>query len=192
MNRAQVERAVRGLLVALQRDVDSEALAGTPNRVARAWEELLAGYGQDPAEVMRCTGGAEGFEQHYDGMVVLAGLPFTSTCEHHLLPFVGTADVAYIPGPSGRVVGLSKLARLVDVYARRLQLQERLTTEVATALATVTEAAGVGVRFRAVHQCMVCRGVRKAGTMSTQVLLGCFREHEVRAEFWQLANQKEG
>ena len=182
MNAAATEAAVRDLLVALGLDPDSDGLRGTPDRVARSWAELLAGYDQDPAEVMKCTDGAHGFRQAYDGMVVLAGIPFTSTCEHHLLPFIGTADVAYIPGPNGRVVGLSKLARLVDVFARRLQLQERLTGEVAASLATVTDAAGV-----AVHQCMVCRGVRKSGTMATQVLLGCFRQPEVRAEFWALS-----
>jgi len=187
MNQDKIEQAVHDMLAAMGQDPHSDALKGTPNRVARAWVEMLQGYTQDPATVMKTSSNGDGFESVYDGMVVLADIPFTSTCEHHLLPFIGTADVGYIPSSDGRVVGLSKLARLVDVYARRLQLQEQLTHQIANQLDHQTSAMGVGVRVSAVHQCMVCRGVRKAGTMSTEVLLGNFREPEVRAEFWNLS-----
>jgi len=189
MKKRRIEWAVRELLVGLGQDPESDGLRGTPDRVARSWVEMLSGYEQDPIQVMKCTDGADGFDQEYDGMVVLSGIPFTSTCEHHLLPFIGTADVGYIPNPVGKVVGLSKLARLVDVYARRLQLQERLTSEIAVMLEQATQASGVGVRVRSVHQCMVCRGVRKAGVMATEVLLGCFRDGHVRSEFWNLCGE---
>lgn len=187
-NKDAAARAVRDLLVAVGEDPDREGLLATPDRVARSWAELLSGYAQDPADVLRTSDGADGFGDldGYDGMIVLADYPLHSTCEHHLLPFVGVADVGYLPGEDGKVVGLSKLGRLVDVFARRLQVQERLTRQVAGGLMAHLGARGVGVRVRATHQCMACRGVRKAGTMATEVLLGDFRDHAVRDEFWHL------
>ena len=185
----EASAAVLALLVALGEDTSREGLSGTPARVAKAWRELLSGNQLDPADVLRTSTGEVGFSEvgGYDQMIVLSDIPFHSFCEHHMLPFNGVADVGYIPGDSGLVVGVSKLARLVDVYARRLQVQERMTQQIATALQTHLAACGVGVRVRAVHQCMACRGVRKAGTMATEVLMGVFRsDHAVRAEFWHL------
>jgi GTP cyclohydrolase I len=171
-------------------DTEREGLHGTPERVAKAWLEMLVGMHQQASDVLRTSTGSDGFSDvgGYDQMVVLSDIPFHSVCEHHMLPFSGFADVGYLPGDSGMVVGVSKLARLVDVYARRLQVQERMTQQVADALQAHLQAHGVGVRVRATHHCMSCRGVRKAGTMATEVLLGSFRDHAVRAEFWNLCN----
>lgn len=183
-----VEGAVAELLRGVGEDAEREGLRATPRRVARAWKEMLDGYGKDPKEVLRTTDGQNGFPKtDYDQMIVLAEYPMTSTCEHHMLPFIGHVDVGYVPGGDGMVVGLSKLGRLVDVYAHRLQVQERLTQQVATALTRIVEPRGVGVRVRCVHQCMTCRGVRKGGVMVTEALLGCFQQHAVRDEFWHLA-----
>lgn len=178
--RDEGERIVRGLLTWMGQDPDSEALAETPRRVVDAWRELLGGYAVDPAKLLGVTFAAE-----CDEMVVLRGIPFHSTCEHHLLPFTGRATVAYIPGCDGRVVGISKLARLVECYARRLQLQERMTRQVADAIVDNLSPVGVGVVVEAAHMCMVCRGVAKAGAaMRTTALRGVFREDAaVRAEF---------
>ncbi len=145
---------------------------GTPARVARALWELTAGYADDPAQILSVR-----FDQSYDEVVLLDGIEFTSLCEHHLLPFRGTAAVAYIPAERGGVVGLSKLARLVECYARRLQLQERMTEQIAQALEEHLHPRGVGVIIRAHHQCMGCRGVRQpSARMTTSVLRGVFFE----------------
>lgn len=182
-------QAVAKLIHAVGEDIDREGLQDTPERVSRAWREMLQGYHQDPTEVLATTNGEAGFRgTGYEQMIVLAHYPMTSTCEHHMLPFLGEVDVGYMPGADGMVVGLSKLGRLVDVYARRLQVQERLTQQIATALDSVLNPRGVGVRIRSVHQCMTCRGVRKGGLMVTEALLGSFQEHAVRDEFWHLAN----
>lgn len=181
--------AVRTILRFLGEDPDREGLQGTPGRVIRAWTEMTEGYGQEPAKVLKTSDGKDGFNDvaGYDGMVVLSDIPFHSTCEHHMLPFTGLADVGYIPAEGGPVVGLSKLARLVDVFARRLQVQEKMTAEIAKSLQEELQPLGVAVRLRATHQCMTCRGVRKTGaSMGTAVLLGRFRDHAVRAEFWNL------
>lgn len=182
--------AVRALLTAVGEDVHREGLRGTPERVAKAWGEMLEGMALQPSDVLSTSTGDAGFSEvgGYDQLIVLADIPFHSVCEHHMLPFSGVADVGYLPGDTGVVVGVSKLARLVDLFSRRLQVQERLTQQVADALAAHLQARGVGVRVRAVHHCMACRGVRKSGTMTTEVLLGAFRNHEVRAEFWHLCN----
>lgn len=188
MNQDAAESAVRDLLVALGQDPSTEAFSGTPSRVARAWGEMLAGYGQDPAEVLKVTGGGNGFDADgYDQMVVVSGIEFWSTCEHHMLPFGGVAAVGYVP--NGRVCGLSKLPRLVQVYARRFQLQERMTRQIADALTTHLAPRGVGVRVQARHLCAECRGARQRVQMTTQVLDGIFREHAVRDEFWHLAGE---
>jgi GTP cyclohydrolase I len=172
---------VAGMLSELGEDVDREGLLGTPERVARSLRSLTEGYGLDAAEVI---GGAL-FEQDYDEMVLVKSIPFFSLCEHHLLPFFGSCHVAYVP--RGRVVGLSKIPRVVDVYAHRLQLQERLTREIAEGLDSVLAPNGVAVVVEARHLCMEMRGVEKASQTVTSCMLGCFREDaRTRAEFLQL------
>lgn len=183
--------AVGVLLAAIGEDPEREGLIGTPGRVSRAWKEMMSGYTQDPARVLKANHGPEAFDdiEGYSGIVVVSGVEFTSMCEHHLMPFTGRADVGYLPGKNGSVVGLSKLARLVHVFARRLQIQERLTQEIAVSLRDALGARGVGVRVRSVHSCMSSRGVRAHAPMTTQVLLGAFREDAaLRAEFLSLAD----
>ena len=174
--------AVREILIAIGEDPDREGLRDTPARVARSWAELFAGYQQDPADVLVTTfGDVEG----YDDLILLKDIPFYSTCEHHMLPFIGVAHVAYLP--KDRVVGLSKLARLVDVYARRLQIQERMTQEIARAIMEHLQPLGCAVVIEATHGCMVCRGVRKEGAkMVTSALKGDFQNPATRAEFLAL------
>lgn len=176
----EVEAAVRVLLGWVGVNPDEEGLKDTPKRVAKAFLEMTEGYRQDPKEILGRV-----FEDSYDEVVILKDIPFTSLCEHHLLVFSGTADVGYIPG---KVVGLSKLARLVDCYAKRLQMQERMTRQIASALETHLGAQGVAVVVRGRHSCMGCRGVKKAGTtMVTSCMLGAFKDKpEARAEFLSL------
>jgi GTP cyclohydrolase IA len=186
------ERAMKELLWAMGEDADREGLLATPARSAKAWAEVTAGYSQDPANVLKTSDGKDGFldTDGFDQMVVLRNIPFWSTCEHHLLPFSGYASIGYLPSVSGLVVGLSKLARLVDVYAKRLQVQERMTQQIAKALQSHLKADGVGVVVRATHSCMTCRGIKKEGSeMVTEVLLGSFRDHVVRDEFWTLCKR---
>lgn len=181
---ADAEQAIRTLLAYLGEDPDRPGLLDTPARVVRAMTEMTCGYTGDPAEVL-----ARVFPDDYDELVVLRGITFTSLCEHHLLTFSGTATVGYLPAPGQGVVGLSKLARLVELYARRLQVQERMTRQVADALERYLQPLGVGVVVRATHSCMACRGVQKPGaTMVTSAMLGALRERpEARAEFMALA-----
>lgn len=176
-------QAVRDVLVAIGEDPTREGLLDTPSRVVKSWGELFAGYQQDPADILNTTfGDVEGYEE----MVLLRDIPFQSTCEHHMLPFYGHAHVAYMP--SERVVGLSKLARLVECFARRLQIQERLTREVAKAIMEHLQPHGCGVVIEARHGCMVCRGVQKDGaTMVTTTMEGVFKQPATRAEFLSLA-----
>lgn len=183
MNQKAVTQAVTDLLQGLGYDTTSEALRDTPDRVARAWQEQLGGHLLVAEEVLRTEFEANG----YDEVVLLRAIPFYSTCEHHLLPFYGSADVAYVPA-DGRVVGLSKLARLVDMHARRLQLQERFTIDIARDLERVLKPAGVAVVARAQHLCMCSRGVCKPGAeMVTSVMFGCFRDKPAaRAELMAL------
>lgn len=182
------EEAVRALLVAIGEDVEREGLLETPTRVAKAWAELTEGYAFEANEVLRTSGGKRGFTgTGYDQMIVLSHYPITSVCEHHMLPFLGHVDIGYLPSVEGVVVGLSKLGRLADMFARRLQIQERLTQQIAQALQVNLTPKGVGVRVRSVHQCMTCRGVRKGGVMVTEALTGSFKDHAVRDEFWHLA-----
>lgn len=175
--------AVRTLLQMAGYDPSEDDLIDTPYRVMRSFMEMTAGEREDPKEIL----GKE-FEAGCDGVVILRGIHFTSTCEHHLMPFVGTADVGYVPGSQGRVVGLSKLARLVECFARRLQLQEALTQEIAQALMKHLKPKGAAVVIRAHHSCMGCRGVRKQDAeMVTSEMLGVFRDKpEARAEFLTL------
>jgi GTP cyclohydrolase I len=175
----KVEDAVRSILSEIGEDPDRQGLIGTPERVHRMYTELTAGYHVDPD---RLINGAV-FDVDYSEMVVVKDIPFYSLCEHHLLPFFGTASVAYIP--RGRVVGLSKIPRIVEMYARRLQVQERLTQQVADFLEERLHPQGVGVVLEATHLCAVMRGVRKPGTvMTTSAVLGLFRTRDrTRAEF---------
>jgi GTP cyclohydrolase I len=176
----EVQAAVVEILRAIGEDPDRQGLVGTPGRVARMYAELTAGYRVDPGRLLN---GAV-FDVAYSEMVVVKDIPFHSLCEHHLLPFFGRAAVAYIP--DGRVIGLSKIPRIVETYARRLQLQERLTQQVADLLMEQLAPQGVGVVMEATHLCTVMRGVRKPGTiMTTSAVLGTFRRNEkTRAEFF--------
>lgn len=162
MDREKIERGVRLMLEGVGEDVSREGLADTPGRVARAWEELCCGMGDDPARLFEVT-----FAADHDDVVLVRDIPFYSLCEHHLLPFFGVAHVAYLPGADGRVCGISKLARCVEVYARRLQLQERLTAQVAEAIERSLAPRGVLVAVEAEHMCMTMRGVQKPGTKTT-------------------------
>jgi len=174
-----VEDAVREILVEIGEDPERQGLRGTPARVRRMYHELTAGYHVDPE---RLVNGAL-FDVDYSEMVVVKDIPFYSLCEHHLLPFFGQAHVAYIP--SGRVIGLSKIPRIVEMYARRLQVQETLTRQVADFLMQRLQPKGVGVVVEASHLCAVMRGVRKPGTiMTTSHVLGLFRTSDrTRGEF---------
>ena len=174
----RVERAVRQILSEIGEDPGRQGLAQTPERVHPMYRELTAGYHVDPD---RLINGAI-FEVPYSEMVVVKGIEFYSLCEHHLLPFFGTAAVAYIP--RGRVVGLSKIPRIVEMYARRLQVQERMTQQIADFLQERLAPHGVGVVLEATHLCLVMRGVRKGPTMTTAAVLGLFRTRDrTRAEF---------
>tara|TARA_R110002020_G_scaffold221272_1_gene429296 strand:- start:59 stop:655 length:597 start_codon:yes stop_codon:yes gene_type:complete len=179
-----IEAAVREMLYGMGFTTLTDGLEDTPARVARSWADRLGGYELDPGQILSRV-----FEEATDdaGIVLLKGIGFHSTCEHHLLPFSGTAHVAYLPA-NGRVVGLSKLARIVDCYARRLQLQERLTREVAEALDEHLAPDGVGVLVQGVHGCMLCRGVKQQrAEMVTSVMLGSFRDDvPARAELLNL------
>jgi GTP cyclohydrolase IA len=176
------EGAVATLLTFLGEDPDRDGLRATPRRVVAYLAEMTSGYEEDPAELL-----AVSFSERCDEMVVLTGVDFTSLCEHHLLPFTGTATVGYVPAE--RVVGVSKLARVVDIFAHRLQVQERLTRQVAEAVSEHLEPLGVGVVVEASHACLGCRGARKPGaTMVTSAMTGVMLEKpEARAEFLALA-----
>ena len=175
----RVERAVRRILEEIGEDPDRQGLIGTPERVHRMYTELTAGYHVDPERLINNAV----FDVDYSEMVIVKDIPFYSLCEHHLLPFFGTASVAYIP--RGRVIGLSKIPRIVEMYARRLQVQERLTQQIAEFLQERLEPQGVGVVLEATHLCAVMRGVRKPGTvMTTSSVLGLFRTRDrTRTEF---------
>lgn len=163
---------MRELLLAIGEDPDREGLRRTPARVARSFAEVFGGLGVDPAEVLETT-----FDEDHDELVLVKQIPIYSTCEHHLLPWHGTAAVGYIPGEDGRITGLSKLARLVDLYARRPQVQERLTTQVADAMAQRLQPRGVIVVVQAEHLCMSMRGIRKPGSQTmTSAVRGIFKE----------------
>ena len=165
--------AVRELLLAVGEDPDRPGLQDTPARVARAYAETFAGLWQDPSEILATT-----FDEDHDELVLVKDIPMYSTCEHHLVPFHGVAHIGYIPGEDGRVTGLSKLARLVEVYARRPQVQERMTSQIADALSDVLKPRGVLVVIEAEHLCMAMRGIRKPGAVTvTSAVRGIFREN---------------
>ena len=179
-SRAEAEESVRTLIRWAGDDPDREGLAGTPARVARAFGEYFVGYETDPDEALKRT-----FEEveGYDEMVALRGIRFESHCEHHMAPIIGAAHVAYLP--DRRVVGISKLARVVDIYARRLQIQEKMTVQIADTIDRALAPKGVAVVVEAAHQCMTTRGVHKPGvTMKTSRMLGAFRDDpSTRREF---------
>jgi GTP cyclohydrolase IA len=183
-DRAEVEAAIRTLIEWTGDDPDRDGLAETPSRVARAFEEFFAGYGQDPVEILQKT-----FEEieGYDEMIALRGIRFESHCEHHMAPIIGQAWVAYVP--NGRVVGISKLARVVEVYAKRLQIQEKMTAQIANTINDVLKPQGVGVIIKASHHCMTTRGVNKPESdLVTSRMLGCFRDNPLtRQEFLSMA-----
>jgi GTP cyclohydrolase IA len=178
----RVERAVTELLSALGEDPDRDGLVKTPARVARMYEEVVAGLSENPADHLEVT-----FAADHDEMVMVRDIPFASLCEHHLVPFIGRAHVAYIPGEDGRITGLSKLARLVEGYAKRLQVQERMTTEIADAIEEALDPRGVLVVVEAEHLCMSMRGVKKPGTSTvTSAVRGLFRnDSATRSEAMQ-------
>ncbi len=161
-DQARAELAVRELLIAIGEDPDRQGLIDTPGRVARAYKEMFAGLYTDPDEVLGTT-----FDEQHDEMVLVKDIPMYSTCEHHLVAFHGVAHVGYIPGKDGRVTGLSKLARVVDLYAKRPQVQERLTAQVADALMRKLDPRGAIVVMEAEHLCMAMRGIRKPGAVTT-------------------------
>ena len=183
VDQARAAAAVRELLIAVGEDPDRPGLQDTPTRVARAYAETFAGLGQDPYDVLATT-----FDEDHDELILVKDIPMYSTCEHHLVPFHGAAHVGYIPGEDGRVTGLSKLARLVDVYARRPQVQERMTRQIADALDEHLEPRGVIVVVEAEHLCMGMRGIRKPGsTTVTSAVRGMFRDNPAtRAEAMSL------
>lgn len=179
IDKARIERAVREILAAVGEDPDRDGLVETPARVARMYEEIFSGLSEDPGEHLKVT-----FEADHDEIVMVKDIPTYSLCEHHLLPWFGRAHVAYIPNEDGRISGLSKLARLVDGYARRPQVQERLTTQVADTVVRMLEPRGVLVVVEAEHMCMSMRGVHKPGTTTvTSAVRGVFRSNAAtRAE----------
>lgn len=178
----RAEAAVRELLIAVGEDPDREGLKETPARVARAYAEVFAGLNQDPADVLATT-----FDIGHDEMVLVKDIEVYSTCEHHLVPFHGVAHVGYIPNVDGRVTGLSKLARLVEVFARRPQVQERMTTQIADALVGALDPRGVIVVVECEHLCMSMRGIRKPGSRTvTSAVRGQMREGTTRAEAMSL------
>lgn len=180
-----VVEAVRSLLLAIGENPDREGLEGTPRRIAEMYKEVFGGMDQDPMEVL-----SVGFEEGHEEMVIVRDIPFYSMCEHHLLPFHGVVHVGYIP--KGRIVGISKLARAVEIYARRPQVQERLTSQIADAVMEVVKPRGVGVIIEAEHLCMTMRGVKKPGSkVVTSATRGIFRTKEVtRAEFMAIVTEK--
>jgi GTP cyclohydrolase IA len=185
---ARVEAAVRELLIGIGEDPDREGLRDTPVRVARAYTEIFAGLRQEPREVLTTT-----FDLGHDELVLVREIEVFSVCEHHLLPFHGVAHVGYIPAADGRIAGLSKIARLVDLYARRPQVQERLTTQIADAMIEVAGARGVIVVVECQHLCMAMRGVRKPGARAvTSAVRGQLRNPATRAEAMSLLLARNG
>jgi len=183
-DRADVEAAFRTIIRWTGDDPERDGLIETPARVARSFKEFFVGYAQDPGEILQKT-----FEEieGYDEMIVLRGIRFESHCEHHMAPIIGQAWVAYVP--SGRVVGISKLARVVEVYAKRLQIQEKMTAQIANTINDVLKPQGVGVIIKASHHCMTTRGVHKPDSdLVTSRMLGCFRDNPLtRQEFLSMA-----
>jgi GTP cyclohydrolase I len=182
VDKGRIEKAVREILEAIGDDPDREGLLDTPQRVAAMYEEIFRGMSDEPGEHLQVT-----FAADHDEMVMVKDIPMVSTCEHHLAPFFGRAHVAYIPNDAGRITGLSKLVRLVESYARRPQVQERLTTQIADEVDRVLQPRGVLVEIEAEHFCMTMRGVRVPGTKAvTSAVRGQFRDPATRNEAMQL------
>ena len=183
VDRGRIEKAVREILEAIGEDPDRDGLLDTPERVARMYAEICSGLHEDPGEHLTVT-----FDAGHDEMVLVRDIPIYSLCEHHMLPFVGHAHVAYIPGRDGRITGLSKVARLVEAFSRRLQVQEKLTVQIADAIEATLEPRGVMVVVEAEHLCMSMRGVKKAGSITvTSAVRGMFKDNPAtRAEAMSL------
>lgn len=188
IDQVKIQQAVRSIIEAIGEDLEREGMLGTPQRVAEMYGELFDGIHQDPKEVL-----SVGFEEGHREMVILKDIPFYSMCEHHLLPFYGVAHVGYIPNSNGRVVGASKIARVVEIVAHRPQLQERMTTQIAEALVEALHPDGVAVVIQAQHLCMTMRGIEKPGSnMVTSANRGLFRQKPAtRAEFLSLVQGKQ-
>jgi len=182
-DKAKIEAAVASIIKAIGEDPEREGLIDTPKRIAEMYAELFMGLGKNPREELTV-----GFEEGHREMIIVRDIPFYSMCEHHLLPFYGVAHVGYIPNAAGRVVGLSKLVRVVEIVASRPQLQERMTTEIADAIVEGLKPDGVGVIIQAEHLCMIMRGIKKPGSaIVTSALRGTFRNKaKTRAEFFSL------
>jgi GTP cyclohydrolase I len=182
-----IKAAVVSIIKAIGENPEREGLKGTPNRVAEMYAELFAGLSMSPKQELEV-----GFEEGHREMVILRDIPFYSMCEHHLLPFYGMVHVGYIPNTSGRVIGGSKLARVVEIFAKRPQIQERMTTQIADAIVDGLNPDGVGVIVQAEHLCMIMRGIKKPGSaIVTSALRGTFRHKtETRAEFFSLLQGK--
>jgi len=183
-----IKAAITSIIRAIGEDPKREGLAGTPGRVAEMYAELFMGLDMNPKEELTV-----GFEEGHREMVIVRDIPFYSMCEHHILPFYGVVHVGYIPNENGRVVGASKLARVVEIFAKRLQIQERMTTQIADAIVDGLKPDGVGVIVQAEHLCMIMRGIKKAGSaIVTSALRGTFRSKaETRAEFFSLLQGKQ-
>jgi len=184
---AKIKTAVASIIEAIGEDPKREGLADTPERVAEMYAELFMGLGKDPKEEL-----AVGFELGHREMVILRDIPFYSMCEHHLLPFYGVAHIGYIPNTEGRIIGISKLARVVEIIAKRPQLQERMTTQIADAIDETIKPDGVAVVIQAEHLCMIMRGIKKPGSnVITSAIRGLFRRRAAsRAEFFSLIQGK--
>jgi GTP cyclohydrolase IA len=180
---ARIERAVREILIAIGEDPDREGLIGTPNRVARMYEEIFSGLLINPKDELSCS-----FSENYNGVVLVKDIEFYSMCEHHILPIHGKAHIAYLPGKSGKVTGISKLARLVEGYAKRPQLQERLTQQIAQGLLETLDPDGVMVLLEASHMCMSMRGVKKSDAKTTTIVaLGKFgNDQSLQNQFFKM------
>ncbi len=186
-DKAKIEAAVTSIIKAIGENPEREGLVDTPKRVAEMYAELFMGLGKNPKEELTA-----GFEEGHREMIIVRDIPFYSMCEHHLLPFYGVAHIGYIPNADGRVVGVSKLARVVEILAKRLQLQERMTTEIADAIVDGLKPEGVAVVIQAEHLCMVMRGIEKPGSnVITSAIRGLFRRKAAsRAEFFSLIQGK--
>ncbi len=187
IDESEIKKALTSIIKAIGEDPKREGLAGTPQRVAEMYAELFAGLDMDPKKELTV-----GFEEGHREMVILRDIPFYSMCEHHLLPFYGVVHIGYIPNATGRVVGGSKLARVVEIFAKRPQIQERMTSQIADAIVNGLKPDGVGVLVQAEHLCMIMRGIKKPGsTIVTSALRGTFRSKaETRAEFFALLQGK--
>jgi GTP cyclohydrolase I len=188
INEAEIKAAVTSIIRAIGDDPAREGLAGTPGRVAEMYAELFVGLDMNPQEELTV-----GFEEGHREMVIVRDIPFHSMCEHHILPFYGVVHIGYIPNDTGRVVGASKLARVVEIFAKRLQIQERMTTQIADAIVSGLDPDGVGVIVQAEHLCMIMRGIKKPGSaIVTSALRGSFRHRaETRSEFFSLLQGKQ-